>query len=387
MQDPYAVLGVRRNAGPDEIKAAWRAVAKAVHPDQNREDPTATARFAEVGRAYEVLKDPQMRNRYDQARRDADLRRMEEMKRRADRARAPEQPVGPETAEEAVSRIFGTDDAKTEAAKPKAQRAAAPRPAPAPKSETVLNEAKPADEAATPGETTADAATPSAPAGPSILARAAAPAAEIVSSLFRRILPVSGETVDRAGEKAGDKTGDRAGDKTGDRPGERVPDLVCEAVATVEDVIGRRRVTAMLPDGQVLKVVLPPGTTDGSLIRLREQGYRQGTARGDALVSIRIARHERFRVEGTDLRTTLFLSLHDAVLGCSTTVATVTGQAAVVVPPWSGPDSPLRIAEQGLPTADGRRGDLIVELSLTLGKRPDRKLVDLMRSQRDGLVL
>ena len=80
MRDPYSVLGVRRNAGPDEIKAAWRAVAKAVHPDQNKDDPLATQRFAEAGRAYEVLKDPKLRNRYDYARREAELRRMEEMK-------------------------------------------------------------------------------------------------------------------------------------------------------------------------------------------------------------------------------------------------------------------------------------------------------------------
>ena len=67
----------------DEIKAAWRAVAKAVHPDQNKDDPLATQRFAEAGRAYEVLKDPKLRNRYDYARREAELRRMEEMKRKS----------------------------------------------------------------------------------------------------------------------------------------------------------------------------------------------------------------------------------------------------------------------------------------------------------------
>ncbi|TCQ29029.1 DnaJ C-terminal domain-containing protein [Rhizobium sp. PP-CC-3G-465] len=377
MQDPYAVLGVRRNAGPDEIKAAWRAVAKAVHPDQNREDPNATARFAEAGRAYEVLKDPQMRNRYDQARRNADLRRMEEMKRRANPS-APEQAVGPETAEEAVSRIFGTDGGKPEAAKTTAPKPAAARPAPPPRNEAPA-EAKVAEEAA--AETATDAPASHVPFGPGILARAAAPAAEIVSSLFRRILPASSL---EGGEKASDKAHEKAGEKPA---ADRVPDLVCEAVATVEDLFRRRRVTAALPDGQVLKVALPAGTSDGSLIRLREQGYRQGIARGDALVSIRVARHEQFRVDGTDVHTTLSLSLHDAVLGCTTTVATVTGQASLVVPPWSGPDRPLRIPDQGLPTADGQRGALIVELSLTLSARPDQKLMDLMRSQRDGLVL
>ena len=122
MRDPYSVLGVRRNAGPDEIKAAWRSVAKAVHPDQNKDDPLATQRFAEAGRAYEVLKDPKLRNRYDYARREAELRRMEDMKRKA---RGPEEEtIDPETAEDMISRIFGADDrAKAEKRPPRRPQA------------------------------------------------------------------------------------------------------------------------------------------------------------------------------------------------------------------------------------------------------------------------
>jgi DnaJ-class molecular chaperone len=412
MQDPYTVLGVRRNAGPDEIKAAWRAMAKAVHPDQNREDPTATARFAEAGRAYEVLKDPQMRNRYDQARRDADLRRMEEMKRRSDRSRPPEQPVGAETAEEAVSRIFGTETPRTGSAKAAPREAASPSPqAASPQAASAQATSENASAASpqaapSPGDASvADVKTDGtvAPSGPSIFARAAAPAAELVSGLFRRILPVSGaieaekppadrSPSDRSPSERGPSergpseraAGERA---AGERVTDRVPDLVCEALATVEDLFRKRRVTATLPDGQTLKVALPDGTTDGSLIRLKDQGYRQGNLRGDALVSIRVARDEHFRVDGTHLRTTLVLPLHDAVLGCTTSVATMTGKSPLVVPAWSGPDRPLRISGQGLTDANGRRGDLIVELSLTLGSRPDQKLMDLMRSQREGLVL
>ena len=67
MRDPYSVLGVQRNTDADEIKAAWRSKAKSVHPDHNQEDPSASSRFAEVGRAYEVLKDPERRKRYDHA--------------------------------------------------------------------------------------------------------------------------------------------------------------------------------------------------------------------------------------------------------------------------------------------------------------------------------
>ena len=59
MRDFYSILGVKRDAGADEIKAAWRTKAKSVHPDQNRDDPLANNRFAEIGRAYFALMDKQ----------------------------------------------------------------------------------------------------------------------------------------------------------------------------------------------------------------------------------------------------------------------------------------------------------------------------------------
>src|SRR5262249_3359711 len=77
MRDPYKVLGVRRDAGADEIKAAWRNLAKVVHPDHNQGDPTATARFAEIGRAYDTLKDPKKRNLFDRAMRMAEMKKQE----------------------------------------------------------------------------------------------------------------------------------------------------------------------------------------------------------------------------------------------------------------------------------------------------------------------
>ena len=78
MRDPYKVLGVKRDADADEIKAAWRNMAKAVHPDHNQGDPTATARFAEIGRAYETLKDPRKRNLFDSAVRMAEAKKQEQ---------------------------------------------------------------------------------------------------------------------------------------------------------------------------------------------------------------------------------------------------------------------------------------------------------------------
>jgi molecular chaperone DnaJ len=64
-RDPYEVLGVPRDASADEIKSAYRRLARRYHPDVNPEDPTAEDKFKEIGEAYSVLSDPEKRNRFD----------------------------------------------------------------------------------------------------------------------------------------------------------------------------------------------------------------------------------------------------------------------------------------------------------------------------------
>lgn len=65
-RDYYEVLGVARNASDDDIKRAYRKQALKNHPDHNPDDPEAEQRFKEAAEAYEVLRDPEQRSRYDQ---------------------------------------------------------------------------------------------------------------------------------------------------------------------------------------------------------------------------------------------------------------------------------------------------------------------------------
>ncbi|MDD3818568.1 MAG: DnaJ C-terminal domain-containing protein [Actinomycetota bacterium] len=65
-KDYYKILGVNKNASQDDIKKAYRKLARKYHPDTNPDNPEAEEKFKEIGEAYEVLKDPQKRARYDQ---------------------------------------------------------------------------------------------------------------------------------------------------------------------------------------------------------------------------------------------------------------------------------------------------------------------------------
>ena len=64
-RDFYKILGVSKRADTNQIKKAYRKLAKTLHPDKNRDDPEAEDKFKDLGVAYETLKDPELRKVYD----------------------------------------------------------------------------------------------------------------------------------------------------------------------------------------------------------------------------------------------------------------------------------------------------------------------------------
>lgn len=144
---------------------------------------------------------------------------------------------------------------------------------------------------------------------------------------------------------------------------------------------GEKRVR--LPNGKELNVKIPAGVTEGQQIRLRGQGESaQGHPPGDLLLTINIAPHPYFKVEGADLRIDLPVTLYEAVLGGKVRVPTLGNAVELSVPKNTSSGRTFRLKGKGLPKAGGT-GDLFVTLRIMLPDGNDAELEALMEKWRD----
>lgn len=361
MRDPYSVLGVRRNADADEIKAAWRSKAKTIHPDHNRDDPDATDRFAEVGQAYEVLKDPERRRRYDRtAEMNQTIMQQREAAERAKAARANAEKVMEELARAQAAR------AQADAAKAKSRGGKKESESPEETIERIFGVAPETREQAR-DEAEAAADQPAAEPAEDTVAEPRTPlplmAVDLISNLVRRLR------------------------RTAPLP-EKAPDLSVDAKVTISDLLAQKPVAIRLSDDREVRVPVDPGSTDGTVVRLKGQGLKlPGMKQGDLLVTLKAERDDRLSVRDFDLHAILQISLQDAVLGGEAIVETPDGPFSVTIPSWSGSDQSVTLSGFGLHNDAGGRGDLVVELRIVLWEKPDAKVTDLMRHMRDGLYI
>lgn len=144
---------------------------------------------------------------------------------------------------------------------------------------------------------------------------------------------------------------------------------------------GEKRVR--LPTGKELNVKIPAGVTEGQQIRLRGQGESaQGHPPGDLLITINIAPHPFFKVEGADLRVDLPVTLYEAVLGGKVRVPTLGNAVELSVPKNTSSGRTFRLKGKGLPKAGGM-GDLFVTIRIMLPDGNDAELEALMEKWRD----
>jgi molecular chaperone DnaJ len=141
-----------------------------------------------------------------------------------------------------------------------------------------------------------------------------------------------------------------------------------------EGVVGRT---------EPLEVRIKAGTRDGQRIRIAGKGNAggHGGQPGDLYVIIRAGDHPVFRREGDDIYVTVPITASEAGLGSKVEVPTIDGRAQLKIPPGTQSGQKLRLREKGVPSAtkDGVRGDEIVEVKITVPMPRDEKTKELLR--------
>ncbi|UPK33623.1 J domain-containing protein [Bradyrhizobium sp. 186] len=160
-------------------------------------------------------------------------------------------------------------------------------------------------------------------------------------------------------------------------------DLNVAMTVSLEESVqgGEKRVR--LPTGKELNVKIPVGVVSGQQIRLKGQGETaHGHPPGDLLITITVAPHAFFKVEGADLRIDLPVTLYEAVLGGKVRVPTLGNAVELSVPKNTSSGRTFRLKGKGLPKAGGT-GDLFVTIRIMLPDGNDAELEALMEKWRD----
>ena len=327
-RDPYTVLGVSKSASQNEIKSAYRRLAKRYHPDTNKDEPSAKERFAEVNTAYEIVGDEDKRRQFDRGEIDAE-------------GQPRFQSAGFGAGGDPFSGFGGF----------------------------------PGFGGAGRG---GGGASQGGPGGQSRTWRFnSSESASGVDDILREFM--SGTRGGSAGAGGERPSG------FGTASPERGEDLEVVVTVTLEDLASDEKLRVSLPTGRTVDVKLPAGAEPDQQIRLRGLGHESlgGGPAGDAILTLRIASHPRFTREGSNLRIDLPVTLYDAVLGAKVRAPTLTGSVNITVPQGASGGKTLRLRGLGLPTKSGGKGDLLVTLQIDLPEDLPDDFVEMMRAWRE----
>ncbi len=297
-KDYYKVLGVEKTATAEVIKKAYRKLAVKYHPDKNAGNKAAEEKFKEVSEAYEVLKDPEKRSKYDEL--------GENWKQY--------QNAGPSTGDNFDWSRWQRERAGQQGGFGHQE-------------------------------------------------------GEDFSDFFESIFGGSG------GARS-------SGARGGKRPmqGE---DYQAEAEISLEEAyLGTKR--QLNPQGAVLEITIPPGVKNGQTLRLKGKGGkgRNGGPDGNILITLFVAEHPHFKVEGTDLHCDAAVNLYTAILGGKALVQTLKGNIRIDIPPETENGKVLRLKGMGMPVfgKPGTAGDLYLTVKVQLPNKLSEKELELFRN-------
>ncbi|MEO6842831.1 MAG: DnaJ C-terminal domain-containing protein [Bradyrhizobium sp.] len=161
-------------------------------------------------------------------------------------------------------------------------------------------------------------------------------------------------------------------------------DLNVSMAVSLEEAVNGGEKRVRLPTGKELNVKIPAGVVAGQQIRLKGQGETSpGHPPGDLLITVSIAPHAFFKVDGNDLRVDLPITLYEAVLGGKIRVPTLGNAVELSIPKNTSSGRIFRLKGKGLPKA-GTTGDLFVTTRIMLPDGNDAELEALMEKWRAG---
>jgi DnaJ-class molecular chaperone len=151
------------------------------------------------------------------------------------------------------------------------------------------------------------------------------------------------------------------------------------------DAVNGTKTRITLPDGGTLDVTIPPGVTDGQVLRLKGKGG-EGLGEGgpgDALIEVSVKPHPVFKRDGDDIVTEVPITFDEAVLGGKVEVPTISGRVFATVPPGSNTGQTLRLKGRGIKRGAGT-GDQLVKLSVVMPDRVDEDLKSFAETWREA---
>jgi len=332
----YVVLGVGRGASAEEVRRAYRRLARKYHPDINPGDRAAAEAYQQITEAYETLADPARRQEYD-----------------------AHQEASPPAVVESDYRFAGFDfSVRVEGQK-----------------------------ASSFGELFAEPGLgPHPERGADLHATVDVSLDEIAHGVERRFTLTRLERCGPCGGRGairGPEVTCRLCEGTGElrtARGHMVFRRTCTACGG-QGVTRHRPCAACGGEGvgvraDVVRVNVPLGLDEGALLTLPGEGHagRRGGPPGDLRLAIHVLPHPVFTREGQDLLVTVPVAVHEAALGARIEVPGLDGPIRLRVPPGTQSGQAFRLKERGLPSArNGGRGDQVVTVHIVLPRLLDER--------------
>jgi len=383
-KDYYEILGVKKSASADDIRKAFRKLARKYHPDVNPGDRVAEEKFKALSEANDVLSDPKKRKIYDQVgfySDNIDAATAEAYARAGGSTAGPGAgfPGGQGAGGGAPNFDFGGFDFTDMFENARGRKA----------STSGTGSFRDIFSGIFGGRSGA------APEGPepgsdleyqvNVPFWTAIRGGVMRLNITRRDACPNchGQSFIEAGGSCPECGGKGQVTQTGGRMKFNVPCPRCHGTGKNLSSCPNCHGEGTIERTEPLEVRIKAGTRDGQRIRVASKGNAgtHGGPAGDLYAIIRTADHPVFHREGDDIRITVPVTATEAALGAKIEVPTIDGRTLLKIPPGTQSGQKLRLREKGVPSAtqEGARGDEIVEVKLTVPMPRDERSKEILR--------